>query len=105
MKISCKTSLWFEWRAEKGGKGKCFPSPIIPRMSINEMQILKLISSLERENDDQNTFRSLHEVSDVGFLDSIGVVDEGRETAIAASAKDNQYSIFHHTIEHRCFHY
>jgi hypothetical protein len=54
------------------GKGKCFPSPIIPRMSINEMQILKLISSLERENDDQNTFRSLHEVSDVGFSDPVG---------------------------------
>lgn len=23
---------------------------------------------------------------------------------LAAGARDNQYSIFHHTIEHRCFH-
>jgi hypothetical protein len=62
------------------------------------LQILKLISRFGdihvENNDDQNTFP--HEFQTLVSC-SHGARLSGR--------LDNQYSIFHHTIEHRCFHY
>lgn len=78
---------------------KCsFHENVLPSLlSINEMQILKLISSQERKIMMIKTLYVHMNASDGSFWWS--------ENAIAAGARDNQYSIFHHTIEHRCFYY
>jgi hypothetical protein len=47
-----------------------FQENVLSMLSINEMQILKLISPQERENnDDQNTFGAHERASDREFLE------------------------------------